>query len=175
MNLLPVFHLFHFFLLWKQDTSDLFYALPQCLAETPCHWACPLPKQRQCKILTPTYRLFLTTPLDLGVHLPTLTVTLKQMRNSVHLLGLEKETFLHILCIDLSGESSVLKAVIWDLEIESFYKSTELWTLSPQWKGWISPLPPQKPSIPPRWGKTSIFPWPVQLGYHSYWLLSKWV
>lgn len=51
--------------------------------------------------MTPKCYFFLITPLDLGVLLPTLTETVKKMRNSVHLMGLEEKASLHISPIGL--------------------------------------------------------------------------
>lgn len=165
MNLLPVFHLFFFFLLWKQDTVTFSMPLPQFLAQTSCHWACPryclLPKQRQCGIMTPTWptcHLFSTTPLGLGVHLPILTETLGKMRNSVHLMEL------HTSCIWLWRVFGLESSHLWYRRQRASRSLQCYGSCHHSRRDGFPPLPPQDPSIPPRWGKTSIFLWPVQPG-----------
>lgn len=131
-----------FFLLWKQDTSDLFYTpgpVP-CWDTVPLSWLVVLPASRagRCETMTPTCFLFLTTRLDLGVRLPILTETVKKMRNSVHLMGLEEEASLHISPIRLSGGLVSWRQSFVIQERGSFEKSTMLWILSPQQKGCFS-------------------------------------
>lgn len=82
--------------------------LAQSLAErdtVPLSLLVVLPASRagRRETMMPMCYLFLTTPLDLGVRLTTLPETVKKMRNSVHLMGLEEEASLHISPIGLSG------------------------------------------------------------------------